>query len=65
MLKHVIWEKSDGKGRIGIRVDNDHRIEMKQLSGGALSANLLLPVLLSALGDDWIAEAEQLHQNRA
>ena len=65
MLKHVIWEKSDGKGRIGIRVDNDHRIEMKQLSGGALSANMLLPVLQSVLGDNWIAEAEQLHQNRA
>jgi len=39
-------------------------IEIQTLSGRILPAELLLPVLSAALPDDWMADAEKLHQSR-
>lgn len=71
-LLHVIWSyplrENDAdtflRGRVGVRISGDERIELKQLYGRALPADMILPVLNAALGQEWIDMAEKLHVSR-
>lgn len=73
VLKHVRWEylvplANDDHikryGHVGIRVEN-LRLKLRVLSGPALPAELLVPVLNIALPDFWVEAAETAHQARA
>lgn len=58
-----VSDRVSSYGRIGVLLDND-RLEVRQLAGEALPADLLLPVLDNALGIEWRSEAEKLHLGR-
>jgi len=72
-LRHVSWERWDEdrsrtRGLVAVRTAGCEtayeRVELKTLSGHDLPVGLLLPVLSAALPDDWMADAERLHQSR-
>jgi len=62
MIKHVIWEDREGKGRLALKEERDIVI-IKKLAGNNLPASHLFAVLDAAI-PGWRKEAEALHLGR-
>ena len=66
-LKHTRWEFIlDGQtahGLVAVKVE-DEQLSLKSLAGSAMPVEMLLPLLNATLPDDWLIEAEKLHQSR-
>jgi hypothetical protein len=67
ILKHAAWELLDGqtviRGLMAVKVEYD-RLSLKSLVGPDMPVEMLLPLLNATLPDDWLIEAEKLHQSR-
>ncbi len=67
LLKHVEWgfrrDDQTFYGLLAVRVE-DNRFYLKSLAGPDMPVKMLLPLLNATLPDDWLIEAEKLHQSR-